>query len=266
MQQLQLRRASGAGAAAPPPRSAPQRRVSAAAARGSGGRPASPEQPPPVVWARVMPLLAAAGAVGGTLLDGIHSAAGLQVYDAAPLALPGGAPSSLAVPPLLAVFYVVLGSLALAADRLPSSSSPAAAPRPPPSAAAVAAAFGMLALNLQLSAALYAAGVPYPSIAAALAAAGAANFAAFDRTPSGAALALLCAVGAPLGEEALLSLAPLWHYARPDLTALPVPFVSWVPFCYAFYVPAVCLLARWAAAAAADARDAAAGSGGGRDG
>lgn len=59
--------------------------------------------------------MAVAGATAGTLLDGIHSKDALQIYDM--FAVEAGAlKTSLAVPPLLAAFYMVLGALAPLAD------------------------------------------------------------------------------------------------------------------------------------------------------
>jgi endoplasmic reticulum chaperone BiP len=69
-----------------------------------------------------------------------------------------------------------------------------------------------------------------------------ANWAVFDRTKQGIALAALCALGAPAAELVLLQIVPLWHYPRGDI--LGGAFVSWVPWCYAFYTPFLTNLAR----------------------
>ena len=55
------------------------------------------------------------GASIGTYLDGIHSRASVLIYDVLPISH-GGLHTSALVPPLLATFYVVLGSLAGGAD------------------------------------------------------------------------------------------------------------------------------------------------------
>lgn len=60
-------------------------------------------------------------------------------------------------------------------------------------------------------------------IFAILAAVTLANWAAFDRTRQGVALAVLCAVSAPVSEVLLNSLFGLWHYPRADLPGM----VSW---------------------------------------
>lgn len=63
----------------------------------------------------VLASLALTGASTGTYLDGIHSRVNLLVYDSAPFAV-GGLQTSVWVPPLLATFYVALGSLVLFLD------------------------------------------------------------------------------------------------------------------------------------------------------
>lgn len=105
----------------------------------------------------------------------------------------------------------------------------------------VALCYGLLAAQLQLSASLFEAGVPYPWVFAALGAGAAANWWAFDRTLQGAVLGLVCALGAPAAELVLMAWLHVWHYSRPDVAGV---FVSWVPWCYCFYTPSVCNLAR----------------------
>lgn len=159
--------------------------------------------------------------------------------------------TSLLVPPLLATFYVVLGLLSCMADNLAagSTSHTAAVQRPAGSNGSasamigfLAACFGVLALNLYISASLFDAQVPPSQILTVLAALAAGNWYLFDRTGHGVALSVLCGLGAPAAELVLMSLTGCWHYSRPDLGGV---FVSWVPLCYAFYVPAVSNLARY---------------------
>ena len=218
------------------------------------------QQAPPA-WPRVAARLALCGATLGTLLDGIHSRVALQVYDVAPLRvplLPGGAAdstaavleTSLLVPPLLATWYAVMGGLVLAADafwaeRPDTQAARARAARG--GAAGAAAAYGLLAANLQLSATLYSGGdLPHPQIAAVLAATWAATWWLLDRTRQGALLSVVCAVGAPLAELALMAWGHTWRYPRGDLQLLNggAPFVSFVPCCYGGYVPVLALLTR----------------------
>lgn len=203
----------------------------------------------PPQWGPFLGSLAVAGAVFGTALDGIHSRVGLQVYDVAPLQL-GPLTTSLLVPPLLLAFYVVLGLLACISDNLTATSSATQAarwrmdPRATGSSAAayLAACFGVLALNLYVSASFFAAETSPAEILWVLGALAAVNWTCFDGTNQGVALGLLCALGAPAAELLLMSLTGCWHYSRPDLAGV---FVSWVPLCYLFYVPAVSNLARY---------------------
>lgn len=172
-----------------------------------------------------------------------------QVYDVAPLQL-GPLTTSLLVPPLLLAFYVVLGLLACISDNLTATSSATQAarwrmdPRATGSSAAayLAACFGVLALNLYVSASFFAAETSPAEILWVLGALAAVNWTCFDGTNQGVALGLLCALGAPAAELLLMSLTGCWHYSRPDLAGV---FVSWVPLCYLFYVPAVSNLARY---------------------
>jgi heat shock protein 5 len=139
----------------------------------------------------------------------------------------------------------VLGLLTVAADNLrPSPATAAAQERAsnPSSVAFLAANFGALAAALALSASLYESQQPPSVIFVALAAVTAANWALFDRTQQGIALAALCGLGAPAAEVVLMALTHCWHYPRADVAGV---FVSWVPWCYAFYTPAVSNLARY---------------------
>jgi hypothetical protein len=172
-----------------------------------------------------------------------------QVYDLAPLQL-GHLTTSALVPPLLLAFYVVLGLLACIADNLTAGSpaTEAARRRMDPKAsgssatAYLAACFGVLALNLYVSASFFQAETSPTEIFWVLGALAAVNWTCFDGTNQGVWLGLLCAVGAPAAELVLMALTGCWHYSRPDLAGV---FVSWVPLCYLFYVPAVSNLARY---------------------
>jgi hypothetical protein len=156
----------------------------------------------------------------------------------------------LLVPPLLLAFYVVLGLLACIGDNLTANSSATEAarrrmdPRATGSSAAayLAACFGVLALNLYVSASFFDAETSPTEIFWVLGALAAVNWTCFDGTNQGVWLGLLCAVGAPAAELVLMALTGCWHYSRPDLAGV---FVSWVPLCYLFYVPAVSNLARY---------------------
>ncbi|KAG1671468.1 hypothetical protein FOA52_003126 [Chlamydomonas sp. UWO 241] len=212
-------------------------------------------------WPLIVGTLTASGAVAGTLLDGIHSRTGLQIYRMFPVDV-AGLHTSLAVPPLLAAFYVVLGGLFIAADALLPGEETQRARQNCSDWRFVAAAFGVLAADLQLSAALFAAGTPRnaeSALSAALFAAGtppatesavlalaaAATWFAFDRTKQGVALGAVVALSAPAAELVLLRVVPLWDYPLADVALGEWgSFVSWVPWCYFFYSPALGGLAR----------------------
>lgn len=166
------------------------------------------------------------------------------MYDIAPLHL-GSLETSWLVPPLLGTFYIVLGFLTIAADN--SSPGPATAATQirasnEASVGFLALNFGALAAALALSAYMYETQQPSGVIFGVLAAVTALNWALFDRTKQGLVLAAVCGLGAPAAEVVLMAVTHCWHYPRADVGGV---FVSWVPWCYAFYTPAVSNLARY---------------------
>ena len=100
---------------------------------------------------------------------------------------------------------------------------------------------------LTLSAVMYAQQAPPDHIAAALAAAAAANYLAFDGTKQGLGLALLCALACPGAELMLMHICEVWHYPGANaFTEIPHSGIpSWVPWCYFLYTPAVAQLTRF---------------------
>lgn len=205
----------------------------------------------PPDWAAYSSTLFTTGAVTGTLLDGIHSQAGLQVYDASPIEF-GPLHTSLVVPPLLGLFYVVLGTLFPLLDNISMDPATSAARQRSEDLNYVALSFGCLAAALQLSAWLYSNGTPFLEISGVLAVVSLVMWRLFDGTKQGLGLSLLCAVGAPASELLLNAMFGLWHYPQADILA--GAFVSWVPFCYFFYSAPLGTLARylWATARLAD--------------
>lgn len=151
--------------------------------------------------------------------------------------------TSLLVPPLLGVFYLVLGLLTCLADNLAADQTTAAAQQRagPGQYPYVLLCFGVLAVNLFISASFFDDQIPPGQIFTVLSILTAVSWAIFDCTKQGLGLACLCGLGAPAAELVLMALASVWHYSRPDVAGV---FVSWVPLCYAFYVPAVSNLAR----------------------
>ncbi|KAF5842220.1 hypothetical protein DUNSADRAFT_8620, partial [Dunaliella salina] len=175
--------------------------------------------------------------------DGLHSSKALQVYDLGAIQL-GGLNTSLAVPPLLGVFYAVLGALVPLADNIfldePSTQRAQERAR---DVRFVALGFGILVVLTYASAVLYDSGMPFNQISLVLGLGAIVNWFLLDGTKQGLALSTICAIGAPAAELVLLHFVPLWHYPRGDI--LGGAFVSWVPWCYFFYVPAVQNLARF---------------------
>lgn len=197
----------------------------------------------------VLTVLAVTGATTGTLLDTIHSKAHVLVYDVGTMQL-GGAESSLWVPPLLAAYYAILGSIILWSDyRLAASGDgPTIGSLKASGLSRTALSFGALAAMLELSSVLYTSHHPSELIAFALAAVAAVNYLAFDGTKQGLLLAAVCALGAPAVELLLMSMLHLWHYPQGDLWSFAGEWSGiprWVPLCYFMYVPAVANYTRW---------------------
>jgi len=194
-------------------------------------------------WATFLVVLGQMGAVIGTMTDGLHSSKALQVYDLGAIQL-GGLNTSLAVPPLLGIFYVVLGALVPFSDNIfPDEPATQKAQERAKDVPFIALSFGLLALLTYLSAVLYESGTPFNQISLVLGLGAFVNWFLLDGTKQGLALSTICAIGAPAAELVLLHFVPLWHYPRGDM--LGGAFVSWVPWCYFFYVPAVQNLARF---------------------
>lgn len=194
----------------------------------------------------VLVTLAFSGATTGTLLDGIHSRVGVLVYDNAPLVV-GGLHTSAWVPPLLAAFYFVMGGLVIFFDSSMAQSDPTTrGALKGASLSKMVMSFGALAAMLELSAILYNSDMQSSTICIVLALCAALNYLIFDSTKQGLALALFCALGAPLVELVLMQSMHLWHYPLGDLhTNVAGGIARWVPFCYFFYTPALSNLARY---------------------
>lgn len=194
----------------------------------------------------VLSTLALTGATTGTFLDGIHSRAGVLVYDQMPFQL-GGLFSSAWVPPLLACFYIVLGtSIALVDLGMSETDSTTRMVMRNAGLARMALSFGTLAAMLWLSSYLYMQGYESSTICSILAGCAALNYLIFDSTKQGLVLAVICAVGAPAAELLLMGLLHLWHYPAADFYPdISGGMLRWIPFCYFFYVPAVANLSRY---------------------
>lgn len=182
------------------------------------------EERPRVTPGRVAGLYAA-GAVGLTLLDALHTHTDTIRYPAPLL--------------LKAAWWVPLsfgGGLAAGGVAFALGHHALGGRRPPPSWPALAA-------GLVLFAGLYAATglLAGPSVATTglLAAAAAAVFACLDRTLAGAAMALVAVVVGPAIEATYVHLG-LFEYTRPDLLGVPL----WLPALYACGAPVLGQAAR----------------------
>ena len=206
---------------------------------------ATPASVPQGKLSSVLLALALSGATTGTLLDGIHSRVQVLVYDSAPLVV-GGLHTSMWVPPLLAAFYFVMGGFVIFFDSSMASDPTTRGAVKGASLTKMVLSFGTLAAMLEFSAILYTSDVESSSICIVLALCAAINYLIFDSTKQGLALALLCAIGAPLLELVLMQSLHLWHYPLGDLhTNVAGGIDRWVPFCYFFYTPALSNLARY---------------------
>ena len=159
--------------------------------------------------------LAGFGATAGPLVDAVHNQALLK-YDILPVSIDAlDAKTSLLIPPLLAITYLLLGGVL---PRVSEHFVPGRAPfstllLPPPAVAAVAVTTTILIIKL--SELLCTTSLDASASVACLAAACLAQWLALDGTFSSLALALIVAIGGPIAEVPFISLG-CWHYLSPD--------------------------------------------------
>ncbi|CAM9375838.1 unnamed protein product [Choristocarpus tenellus] len=220
--------------------------------------------------------MALAGSVLGPALDAFHSRVAIVVYDVGKVYIPQlDWCTNVFVPPLLAAFFAVVGTLFILGDTyerytsnktsdeldpLPTTFSPVSQLPPLPSSASlfspflakcrsptpivVAAAFGATALSNQLSALLYTGGSLYTSILAIMGLVGAMMWFVFDGTVVGLAITALAAISAPPLEAVIMSLFGLWHYPQGDVLLLGQSLASFVPALYFVFTVPVGVTAR----------------------
>ncbi|XP_002969616.2 uncharacterized protein LOC9646673 [Selaginella moellendorffii] len=181
-----------------------------------------------------------AGFILGPLLDAIHSSVELQVYGNWAINI-GPLRTNLWVFPILGTFYGVVGLLHLALDEQFARNRPIR----PPSFEKLALCFVYLVFYLELSAQLYRANVPYNIEAYILFAGAQLNWALFEGTVHGFALASLVGVLCPALEIPIIKWFHLWHYSNPNIFIFDEGVVTWVICCYFAYTPFLSNLSRW---------------------
>ena len=201
----------------------------------SGARSATPimKTPPPrSISPRQVAGLAAFGATAGPLVDAVHNQA-LLTYKIMPVSIaPLNAETSLLIPPLLGVAYVLLGSvLPAVSERLVGSGcltrnharhseSDNTSARGKTAAVAVLSTIAII----KASELLVLSSLPVGACLALLLAACCCQWIALDGSFASLALALTAAVGGPLAELPLMALG-CWSYNAPDYFPL-VPFLG----------------------------------------
>jgi hypothetical protein len=185
------------------------------------------------------------GAALGPFLDGYHSAFGVLAYTkpiSVSLAQIQLFQTDYWVPPMFALAAIILGVSYPYLDKafdVPSSSRA-------PSVPTVLSCISYFSFQYYLSGLLFSQDCSPALLHLILASTAAANWAIFDRTPTGAVMSAVTGLAGPLVEVALLNVAPavvggpLYHYTAPDALGIPL----WIGWVYACGAPAVGNLAR----------------------
>lgn len=189
------------------------------------------------------------GAALGPFLDGYHSAFGVLAYTK-PVSINIAniylLQTDYWVPPMFALAAIILGISYPALDRAFSVPIVSRAPTVP----AVLTCISYFSFQYYLSGLLFSQGYSPTILHAVLAFTAAANWAIFDRTPTGAVMSVVTGLAGPIVEVGLLNAAPamvggaLYRYSAPDVLGIPL----WIGWVYACGAPAVGNLARlfWA--------------------
>lgn len=211
-----------------------------------GDDPVTRSSPPDLVsdplqnWSTTGIALLSLGFCIGPLLDGVHSNVQLQIYQNGAIAI-GPLQSNVVVPPLLGVFYGVVGLSQLALDKWLSPKDRL----PRTSLKRLLFALIFLISILELSAEMYKAGTPYNIEAYVLFALAELNWVLFDGTWWGFGLASIVGVLCPLSEIPFMKFFNVWHYPKANVEIFGEGLVTWVLACYFSYVPFLANLSRW---------------------
>ena len=207
--------------------------------------------------ARTIVGLGCFGATCGPLVDAVHNQALLQ-YDRWPITIEVfDAKTSGLIPPLLAITYVLLGSvLPLASQTVVGRDKAFVAPceSAPRGAVAAFAVVSTVAI-IKLSEVLTLAGLPAATTVSILFAGCMLQWASLDGKWASLALALLVAIGGPLAELPFLA-GNCWHYVAPDYFPLEGIMTGWADLglnyctapCYFAVTTDAIAIGRWLAA------------------
>ncbi|KAH7432757.1 hypothetical protein KP509_07G038300 [Ceratopteris richardii] len=193
----------------------------------------------PGKWPSISIALSSVGFFLGPLLDGIHSNVQLLVYDDWAINI-GSLKTNIVVPPLLGIFYGVVGLLQLVLDNLFAKGR-----LPKTDSKRLFLSFLFLVFILELSAEMYKSGTPYNIEAYALFGLAELNWYLFDRTWWGFGLAAVAGVCCPLAEVPLMKFFNLWHYPNANIVVFDEGLVTWILACYFSYIPFLANLSRW---------------------